>query len=227
MGRVQHPPIYSFPFPTPASIRISYIRYPPPHCPSSSQKPPFIPPPSLPAFFELHIERRKQINLMTCRNLGNLGVSILQQLPHILQQFGVLLMRTLTQRLNERPRQGPTCLPVDVRVCTGLIIPTAPKLDHVCLALVILLCPSTGRLVVFRSHEQFPHCFQPRKKRGGFIACQEMEPHVGEAAHDLNEGREEGGRIRQGEPVPPSRKEGGGSDEEKRRSIWKGLVTFG
>jgi len=95
-------------------------------------------------------------------------------------------------------------------VGTGLIIPTTPELDHVGLALIILLCPSTGRLVILGSHDQFSHGLQPRKERGRLVACQEVEAHVGEAVHDLKEAKEEEGRIRQAGRVSTTiEKEGG------------------
>lgn len=142
----------------------------------------------------LHIKRRKQINLMTRRNLGNLSVLPPQQLPHILQQFRILLMRTRTQRLNKRPRQSPTKIAINMSICRGLIISTPSKLDNICLTLIVLLSPSTGRLVILGTHEEFPHRFQPREKSGRFVARQKGEPDVGEAAHDLKEGGGEGGK---------------------------------
>lgn len=72
---------------TPVNLRtLCTLRHPRCNAPPPARNldsPPLLP--SLPPLVELHIEGRKQINLMAGRNLGNLGIPILQQLSHILQ----------------------------------------------------------------------------------------------------------------------------------------------
>lgn len=176
-----------------------------PPCPTP---PHGIPPPAP----RLHLERGEQIDLVGGRNLRDLRVLAPQQLPHVLQYLGIVLVGALAEDSNQGPRQGTRGLPVNPGVGARLVVPTTSKLDHVRGALVVFFGPTPGIVVRFRRKEHGSHGLQTRHERHCFVPRQVGQPSVGKAVHHLEDGKEggkQGGR------------EGGGGGGSCVKRVWR------